>query len=124
MTEWERALGYQFTRQGLLREALTSGAFAADHPEGFRPNHGRLAFLGDAILYLIVTEDELTRAPPPGARDRVRQGKLTDARKARVANPHLAQIAIEHKLRLPMRRGQASDEGKGRITRLATAIEA
>src|SRR5438552_4534588 len=124
MTEWERALGYQFTRQGLLREALTSGAFAADHPGEFLPNHGRLAFLGDAILYLIVTQEDLGRAPVQGPHDRVREKALTDARKARVENTNLARIARDHKLQLPTRTGQATDGGRGRTKQLATAVEA
>lgn len=121
----EKDLGYRFvSRRDLLQEALTSGAYAAAHPEGFTRNHGRLAFLGDAVLYLIVTEDALRHALPAGEGDRVSQERLTEARKARVSNPHLAKLADALNLRLPMRAGQADDHGKGDDTRNATAIEA
>lgn len=119
----EAHLGHSFTRRELLVEALTPGAFAQNHPEGSGPHNGRLAFLGDAVIYLLATEHVLGESPPPQSAGRVRQGKLTERRKLIVANGSLARRAA---IQLPLRQraGQAEDAGRGDRRRSASAIEA
>ncbi|MEA3200966.1 MAG: ribonuclease [Thermoplasmata archaeon] len=119
----EGALGHRFTRRDLLREALTTGAHAHGADPGAR-HHGRLAFLGDAVIYLIVTRDGFDGAPEPQPTDRVKQGPLHEARKARIENDRLTRVAASMGLELPVREGQADDAGLGHEKRLATAIEA
>jgi len=120
----EARFGYRFvSRRELLREALTSGAYAAMTPDLIH-HHGRLAFLGDAVLYLIVTEDALRHAPTARRGERVRQGTLTDARKSMVEDAFLAKLALRLQIQLPTRPRQAQDEGKGDVTRFATTMEA
>lgn len=125
MGRLEREIGYSFgSRRDLLREALTSGAYAANHPDGPMRHHGRLAFLGDAVLYLIVTEDLLRHALPSAPGSRVAQKDLTGDRQAQVNNTHLAYLGRELGIVLPTRVGQSSDNGLGEETQMATTMEA
>ena len=59
----EARLGHVFRERALLEEALTHRSFANEHP-GARDNE-RLAFLGDAVLALVVAEH--LRAADPAA---------------------------------------------------------
>jgi ribonuclease III len=114
----EARLGHAFRDRDLLVEALTHPSFANEHP-GARDNEA-LAFLGDAVLALIVAEH--LRAADPDAP----VGALTPQRAALVAGPSLARwaerLALGGHLRLG--RGEQQTGGPGKESVLATAFEA
>lgn len=107
---FEGRLGHRFTERALLREALSHDSLRGTDPTA-RTNR-RLAFLGDAVLGLVVGEmlfDEQRAAT---------QGTLTEARKSLVSNDRLARIAKKLELPLEAQGVTASDQ------MLATAVEA
>ena len=57
----ERRLGYRFLDPALLERALTHASYAHEHPPA--ADHDRLAFLGDAVLGLVVAEHVIADDP-------------------------------------------------------------
>jgi ribonuclease-3 len=114
----EGRLGYTFRDRALLLEALTHRSFANEHL-GTRDNEV-LAFLGDAVLALIVGEH--LRATDPAAP----VGVLTPRRAALVSGPSLARWAEALGLGgvLRLGRGEQQTGGPGKESVLATAFEA
>jgi ribonuclease-3 len=114
----ERRLAHRFGDRELLERALTHPSYAHEHPPA--PHNEALAFLGDAVLGLVVAEVLAARAPGDGA------GPLTQRRAALVSEPSLAAWA--ERLELPglLRLGRGEDQGGGRAKAsiLATALEA
>ncbi|HEY5851257.1 MAG TPA: ribonuclease III [Lysobacter sp.] len=106
-------IGYRFTDQGLLDQALTHRSAGAPHNE-------RLEFLGDALVNLIVAEALYTRWP------RADEGALTRARAELVRESALAPIARELELgaRLTLGPGEMKSGGHRRDSILADALEA
>ncbi|MBI2526841.1 MAG: ribonuclease III family protein [Candidatus Rokubacteria bacterium] len=111
-------LGHAFGDPALLLQALTHRSYANEHPES--PDNEALAFLGDAVLQLIVTE-QLWRAAPG---DPV--GLLTPRRAEIVSGAALARCAERLELGelLRLGRGEAQQGGRARESVLATALEA
>jgi ribonuclease-3 len=111
-------LAHAFRDRDLLAEALTHPSFAHEHP-GTRSNEP-LAFLGDAVLALVVAEH--LRAAHPGEP----VGVLTPRRAELVSGANLArwarQIGLGEYLRLG--RGEEQDGGRAKESVLATALEA
>src|SRR5574341_562536 len=89
-------LGHTFRDATLLEQALTHSSFANEHP-GTRDN-GALAFLGDAVLALVVGE-HLWRAFPDES-----EGVLTPKRAAPVSGSNLGRWTVAIGLG-PARRG-------------------
>lgn len=114
----EARLGHVFRERALLEEALTHRSFANEHP-GARDNE-RLAFLGDAVLALVVA-DHLRAADPAAP-----VGVLTPRRAALVSGSSLARWADELVLgpHLRLGRGEQQTGGPGKESVLATAFEA
>jgi ribonuclease III len=114
----ESRLGHAFRDRALLVEALTHRSFANEHP-GTRDNEA-LAFLGDAVLALIVAEH--LRAVDPSAP----VGVLTPRRAALVSGSSLARWAERLGLggQLRLGRGEQETGGPGKESVLATAFEA
>lgn len=109
----ERAIGYTFRNEQLLREALT-------HPSCGRPvNYERLEFLGDAVLELAVS-DTLFKSFPDAE-----EGWLTRRRASSVQTSALAAVAERLQLGqyLDVGRGEA-DAGRHKSTILENALEA
>lgn len=106
-------IGYRFTTQGLLDQALTHRSAGAPHNE-------RLEFLGDALVNLIVAEALYTHWP------RADEGALTRARAELVRESALAPIARELELgaRLTLGPGEMKSGGHRRDSILADALEA
>ena len=88
MTDAERwrlgAAGHLFGIEALLLQALTHSSYANEHP-GERDN-GALAFLGDAVLALVVGE-HVWRAHPDEP-----EGLLTPRRAELVSGANLALL--------------------------------
>jgi ribonuclease III len=113
-----RRLGHTFQDHGLLIQALTHSSYANEHP-GERDN-GALAFLGDAVLALVVGE-QVWRAHPDEP-----QGLLTPRRAELVAGANLAlwAAALELGPLLQLGRGEEQMGGRTKESLLATALEA
>ena len=111
-------LGHAFRDAALLEQALTHSSFANEHP-GARDN-GALAFLGDAVLALVVGE-HLWRAFPDEP-----EGVLTPKRADLVSGANLCRwaVAIDLGLHLRLGRGEAQMGGREKESLLATALEA
>ena len=109
----EARLGHVFADRDLLREALTHRSWVNEHP-GARDNEA-LAFVGDAVLGLVVAE-HLAAAV----------GVLTPRRAELVSGASLARwaerLALGDCLRLG--RGEAQTGGHAKESVLATALEA
>jgi len=114
----EGRLGYSFRNRALLRRALTHASYSNEHPPE-RDNES-LAFLGDAVLALVVTERlwETAGDQPVGV--------LTPQRAALVSGDTLAGWAGELGLGsfLRLGRGEELTGGRQKESVLATALEA
>ena len=111
-------LGHAFRDLTLLEQALTHSSFANEHP-GARDN-GALAFLGDAVLALVVGE-HLWRAFPDEP-----EGVLTPMRAELVSGANLGRWATTLGLGPPLRLGRGEEQtgGREKESLLATALEA
>ena len=111
-------LGHAFCDAALLGRALTHSSFANEHP-GTRDN-GALAFLGDAVLALVVGE-HLWRAVPDEP-----EGVLTPKRALLVSGANLGcwAVAIGLGPHLRLGRGEEQMGGREKESVLATALEA
>ncbi|MFQ5988342.1 MAG: ribonuclease III [Candidatus Methylomirabilales bacterium] len=112
--EVERRLGHRFRRRTLLRAALTHPSVGAEG-KTFR----RLAFLGDAVLTLLLGLHVYQDHPdlPPGGLTRLRASMVNRTTLARAA----AQLGLPMLLRL----GKGDDPaGQERSSVLAAAFEA
>jgi ribonuclease-3 len=114
----ERRLGYRFLDPALLERALTHTSYAHEHPPA--PAHDRLAFLGDAVLGLVVAEHVIAADPDAPV------GVLTPRRAELISGARLARFALELELPPLVRLGRGEDQsgGRARESILATALEA
>ena len=106
-------LGYRYSREDLLRMALTHRSYGS-------PNNERLEFLGDAVLSLVVSETLYTRFPQQD------EGALSRLRASLVNGETLARRARELELgdELLMGPGEMKSGGFRRDSILAGAMEA
>ena len=111
-------LGHAFRDPALLREALTHRSFANENPGS--PDNERLAFLGDAVLALVVAERLLAAVPDDPV------GVLTPRRAALVSGESLARwaAALDLGAHLRLGRGEERMGGRAKESVLATALEA
>jgi ribonuclease-3 len=118
LDRFEARLGHAFRDRALLVESLTHRSFANEHP-GARDNEA-LAFVGDAVLGLVVAEHVAAAEPdaPVGVLTPHRAELVSGARLARWAE----RLALGECLRLG--RGEAQTGGHARESVLATALEA
>jgi ribonuclease-3 len=112
------ALGHTFDDIARLEEALTHPSWANEHPPA--PHNERLAFLGDAVLALVVAERlwAVDQAAPVGV--------LTPGRADLVSTRNLARWADDIQLgrRIRLGRGETLMGGHAKESVLATAVEA
>lgn len=109
----QHALDYRFTRQELLRTALTHRSWGADHNE-------RLEFLGDSILNMVIAKALYERFAS------LREGELSRLRAQLVRQESLQQIALCINLgdMLRLGEGELRSGGHRRPSILADALEA
>lgn len=114
----ERRLGHPFKDRNLLLRALTHGSYAHEHPP--EPDNEGLAWLGDAVLTLVVAERLFTTSEIAPV------GILTQRRAEFVAGATLARWAAELGLGplLRLGRGEQLSGGGEKESVLATALEA
>ncbi|MCP4599753.1 MAG: ribonuclease III [Proteobacteria bacterium] len=112
-------IGYVFSNQKLLEQALTHKSFANESSMKGEDNQ-RLEFLGDAVLGLVVAEALMVRLPD------VSEGQLTPRRAALVNEASLAEFARNVDLGdiLRLGRGEEKNNGRDRSSILADAVEA
>jgi ribonuclease-3 len=111
-------LGHAFRDRALLMAALTHRSYANEHP--LERDNGRLAFLGDAVLALVVAERLCEAAPDEPV------GLLTPRRADIVSGASLARWAERLELGrwLRLGRGERATGGQAKESVLATALEA
>jgi ribonuclease III len=114
----ELRLGHRFLDPALLERALTHASYAHEHPPA--ANHDRLAFLGDAVLGLVVAEHVIAADPDAPV------GVLTPRRAEVVSSARLARFALVLELPPLLRLGRGEDQsgGRERESILATTLEA
>ena len=115
---FERRLGHRFADSELVGRALTHPSYAAEHSPA-EHNEG-LAFVGDAVLSLVVAE-HLFRGEPSAA-----VGRLTPLRAEVVSDEALARWAADLEVGPLLRLGRGAEQEGGRETAsiLATTLEA
>ncbi|WP_220348186.1 ribonuclease III [Thalassotalea euphylliae] len=108
-----KRLGYRFTEQKLLLQALTHRSAKGLHNE-------RLEFLGDSILGFIIAEQLYQQFPKES------EGELTRMRSSLVRGVTLAQMARDFKLgeHLILGPGEKKSGGHRRDSILEDAVEA
>jgi ribonuclease-3 len=122
VTDPPRTLGarldHEFKDPRLLSQALTHRSYANEHPD--TADNEALAFLGDAVLGLVVAERVWKIAPGESV------GVLTPRRAEIVSGANLARWAERLELGAHLRLGKGEDITGGRTKEslLATALEA
>jgi ribonuclease-3 len=123
---FEALLKHQFTRPGLLHQALTHSSQAREQ-EAQQPlestrvgDNEQLEFLGDAVLSLVTTETLFERFP------HFREGELSKLRAHLVSEKHLIQVAKQLNLGayLHLGRGEEKSGGRSKTALLVDALEA
>ena len=118
--ELEQKIGYTFTNEGLLRQALTHSSYANEKHMKKHSDNERLEFLGDAVLE-VVSSDSLYRNYP-----NLPEGDLTKLRASIVCEPTLALCTKEINLGdyLLLGKGEDRTGGRNRKSILSDALEA
>lgn len=108
-----KRIGYQFSEQKLLMQALTHRSAKGEHNE-------RLEFLGDSLLGCIIAERLFQQFPKQS------EGDLTRMRSSLVKGVTLAEIARDFKLgeHLILGPGEKKSGGHRRESILEDAVEA
>jgi ribonuclease-3 len=108
-----RALGYRFSDQDLLEQALT-------HRSASGSNNERLEFLGDSILGFVIANELYERFPVAS------EGQLSRLRASLVKRDTLAKLARQFALGdyLNLGPGELRSGGQARASILADALEA
>ncbi len=117
LSELEQIIGYGFSNQGLLLQAVTHKSYGNE----FRaPNNERLEFLGDTVLDLIISDYLMLRFPE------MAEGELSKFRAVLVSEAGLSRVARELKLGHFMRigKGEETTGGREKSSILANAFEA
>ncbi|WP_462157569.1 ribonuclease III [Pseudoalteromonas sp. GB56] len=113
VTELYDKIGYSFTDQGLLEQALTHRSHKGQHNE-------RLEFLGDSILSFVIANALYHKFP------KAREGDLSRMRSTLVRGQTLAEFGVEFNLGeyLRLGPGELKSGGYRRESTLADAVEA
>ena len=114
----ESHLGWEFTDDACLHQALAHRSWCAEHPE--EPSNERLEFLGDAVLGIVVTDHIFKHYPQH------QEGELAKVRASVVNAEVLAEVAAAIELGpcLLLGKGEDSSGGRQKPSILADAMEA
>ena len=118
--EFQEKIGYQFSDEGLLRQALTHSSYANEKHMKKHSDNERLEFLGDAVLEIITSEflfREYIDIP---------EGELTKLRASIVCEQTLALCTkpLELGKYLFLGKGENLTGGRNRKSVLSDALEA
>lgn len=113
----EESLGYVFTDEAWLRQALTHPS--VDQKRSTNLAYERLEFLGDAVLELVVSRELFTRFP------KADEGELTKMRSAVVSREHLATLCRKYGWgeQLELSEQLAANGGRETLSILANTFE-
>ncbi len=116
----QKAVGYRFRDQALLKQALTHSSYVNEHRMSKADCNERLEFLGDAVLE-IVSSEYLYFCYPQDP-----EGKLTKLRASIVCEPTLDFCARSFGLQrfLILGRGEETTGGRNRASLVSDAMEA
>ena len=118
--KFQSIIGYQFSNEELLRQALTHSSYANEKHLKKLSDNERLEFLGDAVLELTSSEFLFSNYP------KLTEGELTRLRASIVCEPTLAMcteaIHLGHFLFLG--KGEEQTGGRKRKSILSDALEA
>jgi ribonuclease III len=116
--ELGRRIGHRFVDADLVVRALTHASYANEHVPS--RDQEPLAFLGDAVLGLVVAERLIAEDPAAPV------GVLTPRRAEIVSGATLARWAAELEIGALLRLGKGEDStgGRSRESILATTLEA
>ncbi len=116
----EADLGFVFSDQTLLRQALTHSSFAYEQSGSKVSDNETLEFLGDAVLDLAIGMLIFQRFPE------MKEGELTRLRAALVNERHLAKVArqLELDTALLLGRGEEASGGRRKPSILSSVFEA
>jgi ribonuclease-3 len=117
---FQKEIGYRFSDEKLLLQALTHSSYANEKHMKKRSDNERLEFLGDAVLEIISSEFLYNNYP------RLPEGELTKLRASIVCEPTLADCTKELHLGDYLRLGRGEDltGGRERKSILSDALEA
>ncbi len=120
LKKFQSIIGYQFSNEELLRQALTHSSYANEKHLKKLSDNERLEFLGDAVLELTSSEFLFSNYP------KLTEGELTRLRASIVCEPTLAMcteaIHLGHFLFLG--KGEEQTGGRKRKSILSDALEA
>jgi ribonuclease-3 len=108
LSDLEAGLGYAFSDQKLLENALTHSSYANENRELGLPDNERLEFLGDSILGFVVAEYLYRNFPSRP------EGELTRIRADLVCETNLAKAAATIRLGDYLLLGHGEEQGGGR----------
>jgi ribonuclease-3 len=119
-TELQEIIGYQYKKEGLLRQALTHSSYANEKHMKKLSDNERLEFLGDAVLEIVSSEFLYKNYP------KLPEGDLTKLRASLVCEPTLALSTREMNLGkyLLLGKGEEHTGGRERNSILSDALEA
>lgn len=114
MEAFEKAMGYTFEEEGLLRLALTHCSYNGNVGE----NNQRLEFLGDAVLEFVISEKLYKQS-------HTEEGQMTRMRANVVCEASLAEAARRLSLGalLQLGKGEESSGGREKSSILADTME-
>ncbi len=115
----EARIGYAFHDPSLLQTALTHTSYASENNQGRAASNERLEFLGDAVIYILVTRYLY------GAYPDLQEGKLTTMRQNLISGGVLAAFARRIGLGEALRLGRGEEkDGRDKPKLLEDAFEA
>lgn len=120
LTELQKMIGFPFSDDSLLTEALVHRSYLNENPSFPYRDNQRLEFLGDALLDFIAGDYLYRRY------SKMREGELTNLRAALVKEETLARFGHSLDLGRYLYLGRGEEEGGGRErpSLLADAFEA
>ncbi len=120
LREFQQKIGYQFQKEGLLRQALTHSSYANEHHMKKHADNERLEFLGDAVLEIAASEYLYEQYPDDP------EGELTRLRASIVCEQTLAFCTRALSLGdyLFLGKGEELTGGRKRKSILSDAFEA
>ncbi|MEE1027564.1 MAG: ribonuclease III [Agathobacter sp.] len=120
LKEFQEKIGYRFSNEALLRQALTHSSFANEKRMKKLSDNERLEFLGDAVLEIVSSEFLFDNYPNKP------EGELTKLRASIVCEPTLAMCTNEIELGKYIFLGKGEDQtgGRQRKSILSDALEA
>ncbi len=120
LKEFQEIIGYKFTNEKLLKNALTHSSYANENRDRKIVFNERLEFLGDSVLSLVVSRYIYENFPG------LPEGKLTKMRAAVVCERSLWECAsnIELGKYIILGHGEEHSGGRTRMSILSDAFEA